>query len=119
ELVLPAAAGCPAWLVGNDGGRGYYHTVWRGALAEPPRAVVSIDERLARGDDVASAVRRGELAAPAALAALSALAAIEVAGAIDAFADPVRPAWAAWLARRFAERLAAGVMFRPESLADA
>jgi alanyl aminopeptidase len=129
ELVLPAAAGCPAWLVGNDGGRGYYHTVWRGAPAEPPRAAVSTDERLARGDDVAAAIRRGELAAPAALAALtalaaprdpaSALAAIEVAGAIDAFADPVRPAWTAWLARRFAERLAPGAMFHLESLSDA
>jgi alanyl aminopeptidase len=129
EQPLPAAAGCPAWLVGNDGGLGYYRTVWRGAPPLAPLSELSPEERLARGDDAAIAVRRGELPVAGALAEIfalagahgpyGALAALEVARAVDAFADDaVRPAWAAWLAGRFAERLTHPALVRVQSAAD-
>src|SRR5262249_53260315 len=115
ELPLPATAGCPAWLVGNDGGLGYYPTVPRGG-APPPAAAMTPEERLARGDDAAIAVRRGELpigealdeltALAATREAYGALAALEIAHAVDAMVgDAVRPAWTAWLAGRFADQL--------------
>jgi alanyl aminopeptidase len=129
EQPLPAAAGCPAWLVGNDGGAGYYVTVWRGAPPLAPLSELSPEERLARGDDAAIAVRRGELTFAHALAEITALvgthdpygalAALEVARAVDAFADDaVRPAWAAWLAGRFADQLTHPALVRTRSAAD-
>jgi alanyl aminopeptidase len=129
EHHLPAAAGCPAWVVGNDGGRGYYRTVWRGAAPVAPFAQLSADERLSRGDDAALAVRHGELALADALVELTALAitrdpygglaALEIARAIDPLVpDPVRPAWAAWLAARFADRLTSAALSAPRSMTD-
>ncbi|HEX3478686.1 MAG TPA: M1 family aminopeptidase [Kofleriaceae bacterium] len=129
EQPLPAAAGCPAWVVGNDGGAGYYLTVWRGAPPLAPPSELSPDERLARGDDAALAVRRGELPVARALAEIAALAgahdpyaalaALEIARAVDAFADDaVRPAWAAWLAGRFAELLTQRALVRARSVAE-
>jgi alanyl aminopeptidase len=128
EQLLPAA-GCPAWVVGNDGGAGYYLTVWRGAPPLAPPSELTPEERLARGDDAALAVRRGELPVARALAEItalagahdpySALAALEVARAVDAFAgDAVRPAWAAWLAGRFAELLSHPALVRVRSAAE-
>ncbi|HMG55855.1 MAG TPA: ERAP1-like C-terminal domain-containing protein, partial [Kofleriaceae bacterium] len=127
EQALPAAAGCPAWLVGNAGGLGYYRTVWRGpAPPLPPGAPP--EERLARGDDLAFALRRGELSAAAALAEIAALAgsrdpydalaALEIARALDRFADPVRRAWTAWLAGRFAGRLTREPLLQPRSIVE-
>jgi cytosol alanyl aminopeptidase len=129
EQPLPAAAGCPAWVAGNDGGVGYYRTVWRGAPPVAPLSELSPEERLARGDDAAFAVRRGELPVARALAEIAALAgahdpygalaALEVARAVDAFAgDAVRPAWAAWLARRFADQLSQRALVRVRSVAE-
>ena len=129
EQALPAAASCPAWLVGNDGGAGYYLTVWRGAPPLAPPSELSPEERLARGDDAAMAVRRGELPVARALAEIAglagahdpygALAALEIARAVDAFADDaVRPAWAAWLAGRFADQLTHPALVRARSAAD-
>jgi alanyl aminopeptidase len=114
--ALPASAGCPAWLVGNDDGRGYYRTVWRGAEPVPPTAQLTFHDRLVRGDDLALAVGHGEIALADALGELTALArthdtyqqlaALAIAEAIDPWVtDAVRPAWAAWLAARFADRL--------------
>jgi alanyl aminopeptidase len=116
EQVLPPGSGCPAWLVGNAGGAGYYRTAWRGPATRAPVSELSPIERLVRGDDAALAVRLGELPAAGALAEIAALAAsrdpdaalaaLQIAGELDAFADDaVRPAWTAWLARRFADRL--------------
>ena len=129
EVPLPDVTGCPAWIVGNDGGRGYYRTVWRGVAPVAPFARLSPDERLARGDDAAIAVRRGELPVGVALAELAELArtrdpygelaALAIARAIDPFvADPVRPAWAAWLAVRFADRLTSVALTAPSSVID-
>jgi alanyl aminopeptidase len=130
EHPLPAAAGCPAWVVGNDGGRGYYRTVWRDAALLAPLAMLSPEERLARGDDAALAMRYGELPIGAALSELTALAmtrdpygelaALSIARAIDPLvADPARPAWTAWLAGRFADRLTPTALGPPRSPLDA
>jgi alanyl aminopeptidase len=127
EQALPAAVGCPAWLVGNDGGVGYYRTVWRGAQA--PLAELSPVERLVRGDDAAMAVRRGELPVARALAEIAALAgprdahgalaALEIARAVDGFVDDaVRPAWARWLAVRFAAWLSQGALAHAPSAVE-
>jgi len=121
ELALPASAGCPAWLVGNAGGHGYYRTAWRTGARLAPLAALSPEERAARADDVASAASRGELAIADALAELGALAAsddaedawsaLAIADAIDPLVGaPAQPAWRAWLAHRFARRLAPGTL---------
>jgi hypothetical protein len=128
EQPLPGPAGCPAWLVGNDGGLGYYRTVLRGARPPAPPNL-SPDEMLARADDIAIAVRHGELAAPEALAeiagfaatrdAYGTLAALEIAAAIDRLvADPVRPAWTAWLAGQLADRMTRAALLAPRSVAE-
>jgi cytosol alanyl aminopeptidase len=129
ELALPAGAGCPAWLVGNDGGVGFYRTVWRGAPPLAPLMELSPKERLVRGDDAAIAVRRGELPVSGALAEIAALAAakniygelaaLEIARAVDAFCDDAaRPVWEAWLVRRFADLLTDPAGVRVQSAAD-
>jgi cytosol alanyl aminopeptidase len=129
EVLLTEVTGCPAWVVGNDGGRGYYRTVWRGVAPAAPLGVLSPEERLARGDDAAISVRRGDLALGAALAELTALAmtrdpygqlaALAIARAIDPLvADPARAAWTAWLAARFADRLTPAALTTPKSLVD-
>ena len=116
ELLVQAAAGCPAWIVGNTGGLGYYRTVWRDPATVPPIAAMSAEERLVYGDDVAGAVRQGELAVAAALARLTGLAAAEdpssgvaalaIARAVSPLVDAATyPAWRTWLGRRFARYL--------------
>jgi hypothetical protein len=129
EQPLPAATGCPAWVVGNDGGRGYYRTVWRGTAPLAPLAMLSPEERLARGDDAALAMQYGELSIGEALTELTTLAmthdpygelaALSIARAIDPLVtDSVRPAWSAWLAGRFADRLTPGALGPPRTLLD-
>jgi len=124
EQALPAAAGCPAWLVGNDGSHGYYRTVWRDPARRAPLAELSREERLGRGDDAAGAFRNGELPIADALAELAALAAtrdpygelaaLAIARAIDPLVDePVRPAWLRWLADRFARDLTRAALTAP------
>jgi hypothetical protein len=116
-------------VVGNDGGAGYYLTMWRGVPPLAPPSELTPEERLARGDDAALAVRRGELPVARALAEITALAgahdpygalaALEIARAVDAFAgDAVRPAWAAWLAGRFAELLSHPALVRVRSAVE-
>ena len=128
EQALPGT-GCPAWVVDNAAGRGYYRTLWRGRAPRPPVTVLSPEERLARGDDTAAAVRHGELPVSDALreiAALAdahvpgaALAALAIARAIDPIvADAVRPAWTTWLAARFADRLTRAALAEPSTAAD-
>jgi cytosol alanyl aminopeptidase len=121
ELALPAGAGCPAWVVANDGGTGYYRAVWRGDSLRAPVAAMSAEERLVHGDDVAFGVLHGDHAIAPALAELAALAgpddvegqlaALAIAEAIDPIvADDVRPVWTAWLAARYAGRLSPAVL---------
>ncbi|HEU4732291.1 MAG TPA: ERAP1-like C-terminal domain-containing protein, partial [Kofleriaceae bacterium] len=129
EQPLPAASRCPTWIAGNDGGRGYYRTVWRGPAPLAPVAALSPEERLARGDDAALAVERGDASFGDALAELTTLAtsrdpygefaALELASAIDGLApDAARPAWRAFLARRFAGRLTRAALLHPHSVID-
>jgi peptidase M1-like protein len=128
EQPLPAAAGCPAWIVGNEGGRGYYRTVWRGG-APIAWAPLSAEEWLARGDDAALGFGHGDQAIAGALSELTALAAtrdphgelaaLTIAHAIDPLvADAARPAWAAWLVGRFADRMTNAALGAPSSLID-
>src|SRR5207302_2372499 len=101
---------CPAWVVGNDGGLGYYRVR---APRTVPLAQLSPIEKLAHGDDIASALVRGDLAMSDALAELrelartkdanAQLAAVAIARAIDPIVDD-RTKWSAWLAARFADR---------------
>ena len=127
EVQLTAASTCPAWVIGNADGRGYYQIA--GQLPEPPLAVSTPAERLAHGDDLSGAVNRGELAVPAALTALAGLAAspdpyallaaTRVASAIDPLIDDrARAAWMAWLATKFSSRLTANALFRPSKVVD-
>ncbi|MEO7735516.1 MAG: M1 family aminopeptidase [Kofleriaceae bacterium] len=133
EQPLPPGR-CPSWLVGNDGGRGYYRVAWHGVAAALPAitapfAALSPDERLARGDDLAAAVQHGELTPAGALDELGALArsgdpdgalaALAIARAIDPLVgDAVRPAWTQWLASRFPDRLTRTALGTPRSPVD-
>ncbi len=121
---------CPAWVRGNPDG-GYYHVAWttNGPRGPAPKlADLDPAARIIAGDDLAAAVQRGELPATDAITELRALAdakdaysqlgAVGLARAIDAYIDDAtRPAWSAWLAARFADRLAADK--RPVKPADA
>nr|MBA3503346.1 hypothetical protein [Deltaproteobacteria bacterium] len=67
-------AACPAWLVGNAEGRGYYHVQWK--TGSTPVTQLSPAERLAHGEDRAAAIARGELGKSAALVEIDALLAM-------------------------------------------
>ncbi|HEU0032184.1 MAG TPA: M1 family metallopeptidase [Kofleriaceae bacterium] len=112
RATIPVAS-CPAWVIGNAGGDGYYRVA--APLAERT-APLTAAERLAYGDDVAAALVRGDVALADALSELRTLttrrdpigdrAALSIAAVIDpAVDDALRPAWAAYLAKRFAHRL--------------
>ena len=116
-VPLPVG-GCPAWVVGNAGGRGYYQLALTTAAAVPPVLALTPSERLTTGSDLASAVGRGELALPDALALVrrfaaagevhAQLAAVALARAVDPLiGEADRPRWARWLVRAFRARLAA------------
>lgn len=92
-IALPT---CPAWLVGNAGGRGYYHVQWAPPAAATPTSrkqagktapaagrdagaaigVLAPAERLAYGEDRAAAFARGEVARADAVSELDALLAL-------------------------------------------
>jgi alanyl aminopeptidase len=124
--ATPIAVGttCPAWIVGNAEGRGYYQvhaTITPGPLTPA--------ERLAYGDDRAAAVARGEVTRTAALAEIDTLlaardpyaelAALGIAVELDRLTDEAAlPAWSADLARRFAKRLTPAAVWSPRSPID-
>ena len=103
---------CPAWVIGNAGGVGYYRV---GTPAVAKGAPLVTTERLAHADDIAAALLRGELAIADAVRELRVLAAgdtpsqyaaLQIAEAIDPLVDDAaRPAWTRWLAARFAARM--------------
>jgi alanyl aminopeptidase len=116
ELVLPAAAGCPAWIIGNADDRGYYR-VRADARMLPPVRQQSPRERLGAAGDAEALVVAGRgdpvmIAAlvPALIASKSARderAAIGVVTATaGAVADARRPAWQRWARRLIAPVLA-------------
>jgi aminopeptidase N len=121
---MPLAA-CPAWLIGNDDGRGYYQIAWAGTPPMPALALATPAERLAYGDDLAGAVMRGELAVPAALGHMqqlaaskdpyAALSAVSIGMAIDPLIpDAARPRWVKFVAAQLADRLTANALFQPK-----
>jgi len=116
---IPAGDTCPAAVLGNVDG-GYYHTAWTtNGPRGPAPSILDVDpaSRIIAGDDLAAAVHRGELPAADAIAQLrvfadsrdpyAQLGAIGLPRPVD---DPVDesppPAWTAFLAARFADRLA-------------
>lgn len=116
---------CPAWLVGNDGGLGYYDLV----APRPPLTALSAAEKIAAGDDTADALARGDISVAVALADLTTLArshdpyaqhaAAAIAHVIDPLVDDAtRPAWGAWLAARFADRLTPDALLAPRRAID-
>lgn len=118
-----ALSECPRWLAGNDGGLGYYRVTRTDSLAQVPLVLA---ERLAAGDDLASALERGELPIAAALRELdllvqqrtpeARLAALEIASVIGpVVADADRPAWWRWLAARFSDQLGVAETFSPKT----
>jgi peptidase M1-like protein len=121
---LPLAS-CPAWAQPTGG---YYVIAWTSARpADPPHAQLAPADRVALGDDIAAAVRRGELPAVDAIPELRAVAGADLATAIAAMSiaraiDPLvaevdRPAWTRWLAARFAARLQPATLFQRGELA--
>jgi hypothetical protein len=123
--------GCPTWVVGNAHA-GYYELAWRGQDPLGPLPSISAlapGEAIAAGDDVVAAFARGEVNAADTLASLqrlasartpyAALGALAIARAVDrVIDDATRPAWSAWLARRFAAQLDARALFAPSSRAE-
>jgi alanyl aminopeptidase len=71
SVALPAGEPCPSWLLLNDGGAGYYRTLYRGGLLERLIAdggkALSPVERVGIVGDVAALLRGGELPAADAL----------------------------------------------------
>jgi alanyl aminopeptidase len=121
-----ALASCPPWVAGNAAGVGYYRVA--GKL---PVSLAALDpgEQLARGDDVAAAVTRGDVSVADAIRELAALArtrgshaklaAIAIARAIDPWIDDATaPRWAAWLSSLFADRLAPRTALEPSLAVD-
>lgn len=113
ELALGTAT-CPAWIDGNASA-GYYSVHWQGRSATERLAKLDPASRVIAGDDLAAAVRRGELPASAAIAELRVLlasnddsthfGAVALARELDELVDDAtRPAWSAWLAARLPKR---------------
>ncbi len=107
--IKPAA--CPAWVIGNANGDGYYRIANPAVSAKAP---MTPSERLTYADDLAAATLRGELSITDALReaktlmagdTASALGAANIAAAIDPLVEEaLRPAWSRWITTRFAAR---------------
>jgi len=135
-----ALASCPAWLVGNADGRGYYHVQWSAPASDRkkakqspivPTAVSQLApaERLAHGEDRAAAIARGELTKRDALVEIDALlaardpyaelAAIAMAVEVNRTVDEAGVAsWGHELGKRFAKRLSRAATWQPRTALD-
>jgi aminopeptidase N len=64
-LQLPASLGCPAWVVLNDGGLGYYRVAYGPELSRKLRAVprggLSAEEQVSMVDDLSALAERGDV----------------------------------------------------------
>jgi alanyl aminopeptidase len=109
EVPLETAT-CPAWVIGNAGGEGYYRVAWTGAAPAGALATATSLEQLALATDLVVALRSKQ--PPFALAArmLQAFAARSqapsqsaarlIARELDALVpDEDRAAWSTWLAK--------------------
>lgn len=100
---------CPAWVIGNAGGEGYYRIANPSAATKAP---MTPSEKLAYADDLGAGLLRGDVPLATGLAEISRLAKtkdpINVLGATT-IAQAIRPvvldaeraAWTAWLKPRF------------------
>jgi hypothetical protein len=65
SLALPASLGCPAWVVLNDGGLGYYRVAYtpglRKKLRAMPAGALSAEEQVAIASDLSALAERGEV----------------------------------------------------------
>ncbi len=65
SLALPASLGCPAWVVLNDGGLGYYRVSYapelRRKLRAMPSGALSAEEQVAMASDLSALAERGEV----------------------------------------------------------
>lgn len=129
EIPLSAATACPAWLVGNEDGRGYYQTAGPAALLVPPMGTARIAERLAIGDDLAGGVRRGEVPVAAAARLIRSflaskdpyaqLAGLSIARELDPIVDDrQRARWSAWLVAQLRPRLRSMPLLAPRRPVD-
>lgn len=135
---IPAGDACPASVFGNARG-GYYHVAWRSRTVVTPVAQLDPRSRIITGDDLAAAVSRGELTAEQALGALreltapiapctrcaatadpyAQLGALALASHLEALVDDAtRPAWSAYLAKRFKSALEPTRGTRPSAAGD-
>ncbi|HEY4059424.1 MAG TPA: M1 family metallopeptidase [Kofleriaceae bacterium] len=109
ELVAKEASidlkKCPAWVIGNAGGTGYYEYT---GLAPAPLTAMVPAELLAYGSDTAASFSRGEMMAGDAIGIAkkliamtdprARLGAIAILRAVDlVIDDEQRPAWRKWL----------------------
>jgi alanyl aminopeptidase len=104
---------CPAWVIGNAGGDGYYRIANPALAAKAPGTQA---ERLTYADDLAAALLRGDVPLATALGELERLAAGDSAGLLGAMLiaqaiDPLveealRPAWNRYLTARFGTKMA-------------
>jgi len=104
---------CPAWVIGNAGGDGYYRIADPALAAQAP---TTPSELLTYADDLAAALLRGDVALPVVLAEVARLArgkdsasvlgAAMIAASIDPLVEEAeRAAWTRWLTTRFGARL--------------
>lgn len=72
EIRLPGAAGCPAWLDGNDQAVGYYRVAYQGGLLEKilgrDMSTLSLAEKVSTLGDIRALVDSGDISAAQALA---------------------------------------------------
>jgi hypothetical protein len=65
SIALPAAFGCPTWVLLNDGGLGYYRAGYtprlRTRLARLPSGTLSAEEEIAIASDLSALSERGEV----------------------------------------------------------
>jgi len=64
-LTLPAALGCPDWVLLDDGGLGYYRSAYtpplRARLLRAPPTALSVEEQVALAADLSALAERGEV----------------------------------------------------------
>jgi cytosol alanyl aminopeptidase len=127
ELVLADAKACPAWLVGNADGVGYYRTRYEPALAAALRkhlGKVAALDRLSHATDTRALLGAGRVTAADALALVDALVATrgpeDLASAVELVAATERLvseemvlAWRTWVVRTLARPARAAALDPP------
>ncbi len=112
ELVLPADAGCPDWIVANEGGRGYYRPRQApkalAQLVEGGGTRLTAPERVAFVGDLSGLMASGDLPAGEALVLMAPLAADSKERVVSSILAVVRSV-AEWVPERLQSQYAAFV----------